>query len=723
MERETRVDAYAPLEASDPVQLGPYRLAGRLGGGGMGRVFLASSPAGRAVAVKAVRAELAEDPGFRRRFVREVEAARRVSGPFTAAVVDADPDGTPPWLATEYVPGLSLKAALDAHGALPEGTVRALGAALAEALESVHAAGVVHRDLKPSNVLLAVDGPRLIDFGIALASEGTRLTVTGAMVGTPGFMSPEQLRGGEVGPLSDVFSLGAVLAYAATGAGPFGGGSVHALNYRVVHGPPDLSGVPAGLVDVVTRCLDKDPGRRPTVPQLVEELGRASRAWPPGGVGWLPEPVTTQITRTVPAPPPPADPAAAPTVVATAPYQGPPPEPSRRRLLTRGRVLTGVAAVTVLITVATTLLLTGGEPDADRGRRAEPTAAPRPPALKQLWSYAADPGWSPQIQNGTLYFGDGGGVIHAVDARTGQARWKHDRAWGSGASMIVSGDRMYVHAYSDSSRTSDSSVVLALDAGSGRRVWEYPARSLLLGEALSGRNMYFYQRLGDRKSSVYALSARTGEKAWSREAALVWAITAHGDVVYYVSSSIEAPGPQLHALNADTGERLWKAPFADELEGRPGSIHVIDGVMYGLGEDGTVSAHDPGDGKLLWRTPTDLRDFSRSALPVMSDGVLYVTGNVAYEGKEGKALAFNAETGAVLWRRDLPQVSTSPILASGTVYVCTGSGELHILNAEDGASLGKVTLADDENPTAVVSGGIVYFGAGDGRLRAAAITR
>ncbi|HEU5027157.1 MAG TPA: serine/threonine-protein kinase [Spirillospora sp.] len=708
----------AALEPGDPQRLGPYRIVGRLGGGGMGQVFLASSsPDGRAVAVKMVRAELAEDPGFRRRFVREVEAARRVSGPFTAAVIDADPDGTPPWLATEYVPGLSLKAAVDAHGTLPDGTVRALGAALAEALESVHAAGVVHRDLKPSNVLLAADGPRLIDFGIALASEGTRLTVTGAMVGTPGFMSPEQLRGGAVGPASDVFALGAVLAYAAAGAGPFGGGSAHALNYRVVHGAPDLTGVPPGLADVVARCLDKDPGRRPTVPALVEELGRASHAWPPGGAGWLPEPLTAEITRTVPAPRP------APTAVVTAPYQGPPPVSPPRRRLTRGRALTGLAAVTVLVTVATTLLLTGGGPDADRGGRTGRAAEPRTPVLKQLWSYGGDTSWPPQIKDGTLYFGDGDGVVHAVDARTGDVRWKRDRAWGGGNSLFIAGNRVYVSGYADSSRDSDSSRVFALDAASGRRLWEYPAGTLLLGEALSGRNMYLYHRTSDaKKSLVYALDTGTGKRAWSHEAGIVWEMTANGNVVYYVASTYEEPGPQLHALNADTGKRLWKAPFSDDLHSRPESLNVIGGVMYAIGEDGTVSARDPGNGALLWKTPTNLRDFSDSGLPVVSDGVLYISGNADSQGDGGQAVAFNAKTGAVMWRRELPQVSSSPTVSSGTVYVGTKNGELHLLNAGDGASLGKVTLADDRDPNAVVSGGVVYFGAGDGHLRAATIT-
>ena len=208
------------LQPGDPQTIGPYRLVGRLGQGGMGRVFLGMSRGGRPVAVKAIRAELAADPGFRTRFGREVAAARRVSGMYTAMVVDADVDGPVAWLATAYVPGPSLAEAVDSHGPLPEVSLLALAAGLAESLNAIHAAGVVHRDLKPSNVLLAEDGPRVIDFGISRAAESTALTQTGLVVGSPGFMSPEQAIGGAIGPPSDIFNLGAVLAFAATGEGP-----------------------------------------------------------------------------------------------------------------------------------------------------------------------------------------------------------------------------------------------------------------------------------------------------------------------------------------------------------------------------------------------------------------------------------------------------------------------------------------------------------------------
>ncbi|WP_329395269.1 serine/threonine-protein kinase [Streptomyces melanogenes] len=264
--------ALETLEPQDPRQAGRYRIVARLGSGGMGQVYLARSPAGRLVAVKVVRPELARDAEFRRRFAREVTAARRVSGAFTAGVVDADPDGRPAWLAVVYVPGVSLGEAISGHGPWPTQPVFALGAGLAEALEAIHAAGVVHRDLKPSNVLLAADGPRVIDFGISLASEDSALTHTGMTIGTPGFMSPEQLTGEPVGPASDVFALGALLAYTATGVGPFGTGTPHALHFRAVYEQPSLDSLSPELRPVVAACLAKEPDQRPTVPALLDRL-------------------------------------------------------------------------------------------------------------------------------------------------------------------------------------------------------------------------------------------------------------------------------------------------------------------------------------------------------------------------------------------------------------------------------------------------------------------
>ncbi|MDQ3403985.1 MAG: serine/threonine protein kinase [Actinomycetota bacterium] len=266
-------------------KIGAYQVVGRLGGGAMGTVHLALSPGGRLVAVKVARPQLAEDPRFRERFRREIAMARAVGGFWTAAVVDADPDAELPWLATEYVPGPDLHEAIHTAGALPPDSVRGLAAGLAEALAAIHAAGLVHRDLKPSNVLLASDGPRVIDFGISKALEGAGLTATGMLVGTPGYLSPEQIEGREVGPSSDVFAFGAVVVFASSGRNPFGEGDTAALLYRAVHTKPDLRNVPHDLREVVSRCLERTPSARPTAPELVTTLGgRATGDWLPTSV-------------------------------------------------------------------------------------------------------------------------------------------------------------------------------------------------------------------------------------------------------------------------------------------------------------------------------------------------------------------------------------------------------------------------------------------------------
>ncbi|WP_327320150.1 bifunctional serine/threonine-protein kinase/ABC transporter substrate-binding protein [Streptomyces sp. NBC_01235] len=270
-----------PLRTSDPARLAGYRLLGRLGAGGMGVVYLARSAGGTLVALKVIQAEYAEDPDFRERFRREAATARRMTSPWVASLVDADPEAAQPWLATTFVPGPSLAEALAEHGPLPVPSLRVLGARLAEALGELHAAGLVHRDVKPGNVLLALDGPRLIDFGVARDPEDTSLTSTGVVVGTPGFLPPEQARGGrDPGPAGDVFSLGCVLAFAATGRPPFGTGSVDALLYRTVHDAPDLEGVPAELAEAVAGCLEKDPELRPTAEALSEALTAARPSSP-----------------------------------------------------------------------------------------------------------------------------------------------------------------------------------------------------------------------------------------------------------------------------------------------------------------------------------------------------------------------------------------------------------------------------------------------------------
>src|SRR2546429_334620 len=380
------------LAPGDPETIGPYRLRGRLGAGGMGRVYLGLSPGGRSVAVKVIRADLAQDAEFRARFRREVAVARTVSGLFTAPVIDADVEGPVPWLATAYVSVPSLADAVSQHGPLPAASVLALARGLAEALSAIHAAGVVHRDLKPANVLLAEDGPRVIDFGISRAIEASVLTHTGLVVGSPGFMSPEQAEGREVGPPSDILRLGAVLAFDATGQGPFGSGSTPALVYRVVHSGPQLDLMPAEVRPLAERCLAKDPALRPTAADLL-----AAAAYP--AAGWLPEPVTraqaaaplTMTTATPPGRPAPVPPVAMPPVpVPPVPVPlatgapGRAPRQARRqasrqgRRLGRWRPLTATLVLSGLVGAGATAAVTmtaGSAPAhaAQSGPRATPT--------------------------------------------------------------------------------------------------------------------------------------------------------------------------------------------------------------------------------------------------------------------------------------------------------------------------------------------------------------
>ncbi|MEU9861179.1 protein kinase [Streptomyces sp. NPDC047971] len=319
---------FQPLAGDDPTTVAGYRLAARLGAGGMGKVYLSYTPGGRAVAIKVIRSEFGDDPEFRRRFAQEVKSAQRVQGLFTAPVIDADTEGQRPWLATAYVPGPSLADAVVTHGALPVETVLLLVAGMAEALHVIHGAGIVHRDLKPSNVLLAADGPRVIDFGIAYAADATSLTGSGVTIGTPTFMAPEQAEGGRITPATDIFALGQVAAFAATGVPAFGEGTSHGVLYRIVHQEPDLDAVPERLRELVGRTLAKDPAERPSIAEIIS-LCQAANAETVlrRPEDWLPKAVAADITVRTAAPAPAADrtpppPGYTPTAPATPPSTG-----------------------------------------------------------------------------------------------------------------------------------------------------------------------------------------------------------------------------------------------------------------------------------------------------------------------------------------------------------------------------------------------------------------
>lgn len=397
---------FLPLDQSDPVEVAGYALRARLGSGGMGNVYLSFTRGGRPVALKVVRKEFADDPEFRRRFRMEVSAAQRVQGLYTAPVVDADPEAPVPWLATAYIAGPSLAHAVAEHGPLPELSVFRLLAGVAEGLEAVHAAGLVHRDLKPANVLLAADGPRVIDFGIAHAADATSQTGTGALLGTPAYMTPEQVTGRPVSPATDVFALAHLVVYAAAGHSVFGDGHFSALVYRIANEQPDLSGCPDSLRDFAAACLVKEPERRPALADILAfaKNAFAGQTMQLANGSWLPDPVAGALPAydTAAAPPPAHRPhqatmtsglgGAAPVTVQSpaAPGTLPPAaalRPGAARPRRRGLRRPGVLLPAVLVILAAAAgggaylgMKSGGTPKQAAGNVTTPTAKASSPA-------------------------------------------------------------------------------------------------------------------------------------------------------------------------------------------------------------------------------------------------------------------------------------------------------------------------------------------------------
>ncbi|MGP4110306.1 outer membrane protein assembly factor BamB family protein [Streptomyces sp. 4N509B] len=694
-----------PLLDGDPVRIGRYRLVGRLGAGGMGRVYLARSPGGRAVAVKVVHAEHAEEPEFRRRFAREVAAARRVSGAFTASVIDADPegsDGSPPWLATVYVPGPSLAEAVAAHGPWPAQSVLALGAGLVEGLDSIHAAGLVHRDLKPSNVLLAPDGPRVIDFGISVETGASALTRTGAVVGTPGYMSPEQLTGGTVGPASDVFSLASVLVFAATGTGPFGTGHGHALSFRVVYESPELAGLPPELRAVVEPCLTKDPERRPSVASLLEQLGEAAHpgeAAPLGaGSAWLPEPVaravdapTANASRGVPEGAPggatagavpdgaaweetrrdtPHDvPTATATAMATAtaprPSDDPPsdaPTPTatraRRAGVPRRRALTGL--LTLAGGAATAGLagwyLVGRDGDENGGGTRDSSGSRSEPGTK-LWEFTAAEPISRELVAGpgAVYAAAENGFLHAIATGT-------DTGAGTGTDTAEELWRF----------DSEGEISFAISGAAQRGV---------SGGAYANDLVY----VGG--VSLHAVAAATGSEVWrypTDNDSISWfaATPAAGDGALY---AVDQETGLLHALEAVSGERRWIFHTNGTVDHGP----AVAGGTVCVGTSGLLYGVDVYTGGEKWRYEVD---GGVSGVPEAVDRTVYVPG--------GEGLyALDAVTGAERWRAaplDGGSPFRSPLVAGDAVFCTHGDGRLYAIDATTGDRRWQIDLGTDD---------------------------
>ncbi|WP_426404126.1 protein kinase domain-containing protein [Streptomyces sp. R-07] len=586
------------LPAGQPPRLvGPYRLLARIGAGGMGEVHLAcraDAPTAdpyRMVAVKTVREDLEVDADFRTRFRREIAAARTVNGPGVAHLVDADADAPTPWLATEYVPGPSLAEAVVRSGALPVAAVRALGVALAGALEGVHGVEVLHRDLKPANVLLGAAGPKLIDFGIAQAFEATALTSTGLVVGSPGFMSPEHLVGSRaVVPASDVFCLGAVLAFASSGQGPFHDDEMAAVIYRISRADAELSGVPDELRTVVERCMRLDPDERPSAAELVSLLGGGGAPevfpWPSGVLSLLA--AYGEAARDV------GEAAASGAGVADLPTLGPvvpysptamtdrppaPPAPVRRRPW--GAVVAGATAVAVVATAGVVLLnRTGGDGGTSTGGAAGPSgtgsATSAPVALSQV----------------VLPYGSAG---HTNDfGKAGTDRAYRPAGWSPWTVEVEQG----VGACALSPKVlvcpGNRGTAIGLGTADGKEVWKVPAQagSDLSGPgypAIVGDAVYVTDMNG---VAVYGLAdGRARGRIPGPEGE--WGIK-HTDLVdgvlYSTYFGVRKEGTGLvTAVRLKDRRRLWSAP----IDGVPEELVVGAGkvlVAFGSGESVAIDA-------------------------------------------------------------------------------------------------------------------------------------
>ncbi|MGW3459104.1 protein kinase domain-containing protein [Streptomyces olivaceoviridis] len=744
-----------PLRATDPRHIGPYATTHRLGAGGMGEVYLAESRTGLRLAVKVVRAEHAEDRTFRARFRHEVRAAQTVGGAdtYTARVVDADTDAERPWMATEFVPGPNLRDAVLDHGALPRPAVRILAAALGEALAAIHAKGLVHRDLKPSNILLGPDGPRVIDFGIVRALEATALTRTGAVVGSVGYVSPEQIRnGGQVGPPSDVFSLGAVLAYAAAGREPFGEGQDSVVLLRILTRDFDLSGVPEDVRPLVTACLREDPLERPEPAEVVASAGfapdtlraavrpgwygPASRPRPapddrPSGVEYLaPHPTatdpatpvdsTTRATWTGPAdhatPAGPATPTDSGTTgtpgtvgtpggsagAATSVDSGAPGRrlgavaPGRRRLL---KALAGGAVAVAGVGVGGGLweygfrTESGGGSDSSSVPSAHRTGGPA--VLR--WQYdlggvgGLDGACCALSPDGSVvYAGTSGGVLHAI-SRDGSKRWKV-RLGDDVSTPVATRDAVYcvVGLHSEDSRR------LTAVSPSGSPLW-----TRTLGDqrydvpVLLGQDVLV--SVGGTNTGGLRCYASDGSEKWTAK-------TLAGPTgVPLVSGGTVCTGSYgdvLLALDARDGSRKWQVPA-----GTDATAVALAGTTVFTDSAAELQGFRISDGRRLWR---------------QEDNGGTLTGGsrtLAVGTEQGGVYAVRAADGSRAWTYGFEGGSADPraVVAGDTVYAHAGEKVCALdLNGKKRWNAVVGRDAGDDQHTPVVRGGRLYVPSGTG---------
>ncbi|MCQ4208737.1 protein kinase domain-containing protein [Streptomyces longispororuber] len=683
-------------ESGAPGVVGGYTILGKLGSGGMGAVYLGESASGRQVAVKVVHAQYAQDEEFRVRFRQEVAAARRVSGAFTAPVVDADPEAEQPWMATLYVPGRTLGGVVAEAGPLGGRELRLLALGLVEALRDIHRAGVVHRDLKPGNVLMAEDGPRVIDFGISHAADHQALTVTGRLMGTPPFMSPEQFASPrDVTAASDVFSLGSLLVYAATGHGPFDSDSPYMTGYRIVHEVPALERTPQPLRSIVERCLDKDPQRRPALEELQALFPTLPDTLSPSVAGSAAQHLASQ--ETAPAP-------------GSHDADGPTNQPAPRAIgRSRRRRIALAVSVALVVTVAGVVgyHFTSSRPndkapitvdpalDLPPGWRAWRTSLTRPVKTEPT-ATNVDTVDSGCVADGTsVYCAGTGFTVARIDAATGRVRWRFgDNSEAAQRPLGIRNGRVYTAVPLDVDSRDSAQRLVAIDTATGKQAWtrtvdvSHPA-ALFSGGILT---------VPDGASEFVALDAASGKDVWrvparSSQGTNCSPLVMAGDP-YGVCTDATAPfsgkagllhldpadgtaqeigalpltaqplgvdfGRPLFAVRAseDTADdnrrdpaysallvvnprtkALTRTPLKETVRGTP---TLIRGVVYFVRPDGTVTAVQAAGGTTLWRRSTQVENLSAPTTSPNND-MLY------FANRYGRLLALDRSTGTTRW--------------------------------------------------------------------------
>ncbi|MCG0065385.1 serine/threonine-protein kinase [Streptomyces tricolor] len=645
-----------PLGAGDPVRLGPYRLLGVLGEGGMGKVYVGQDRAGVLAAVKVLRPELAHDTGLAQRFVREAHSAQAVRSKGVAAVLGAHTEGARPWIATEFLAGLTLDQVVDTYGPLGEPAVRALAASLARTLADIHAVGFVHRDLKPPNIVLTSDGPRVIDFGIARPEHGLTLTTTGQIPITPGYGAPEQVLGRRVGPPADVFSLGAVLVYAATGSRAFDGGHVAALQYEVVHGQPRLGGMAPQLQALIGPCLAKDPAARPLPAQIAQAMaapGGAERAWRRGKIADAIKERESAARRL--------------TTQVTVQPAGETPSVTRRRLIT-GLSAAGVVVAAGGGTTAWWLGTRSGT--ARRPGKSDPFDIPpavrtpvqrleRQPGVDEksygepdvLWSMSdVVDVYSPALLpvRDVIVFGSPGGGIAAHDVRNGKQRWTAPAIVAKGGYLSLS-DRLVAG-------TDGDGTLRTFVASTGEPKWTCPAAEAATLLAADAEAVYVFTKDGRLRS----IGRSNAEVRWTvtvpadfRKGLVTPGAIARGTLLAAASDN----GSVL-AVRTGDGRTAWTrtADFdPDEVVVRP-AVH--GGTAYLNGE--ALQARRLSDGELIWSAKT-WRDTYWGGPKVHEDAV--------YATKDVYPMRLDKRDGSDLWVPERTGVSVRPMTAAATSRV------------------------------------------------------